>query len=122
MIDGKEKEVSVPEELSNEINTFRESPQAVPFLLVGGDPNWVENESSYAPCFICQTRCFVGTPHPRIAICSDFCRASLLRKQDEMKVLNPERAKRGRPLNEMKIPTISQTPDSSGVFSIGKKY
>ena len=94
----------------------------VPFLIVGGDSTWVEDESSYAPCSICQTRCFVGTPHPQIAICSDFCRASLLRKQDEMKALNPERAKRGRPPNTVENPVLRQTPDLSGVFSIGKKY
>jgi len=92
------------------------SPQVVAFLLVGGDPNWVEDESSYAPCSVCQARCFVGTPHPKIAICSDFCRASLLRKQDEMKVLNPEGQKRGRPLKAVQQSSIlRRTPDESGI-------
>ena len=98
-----------------------ESSISAPFLVAGGDPNWKEDESSYVPCSICQAQCFVGMPHPRIAICSDFCRASLLRKQDEIKALNPERAKRGRSLKVIQsLILLPQSPDESGIVLKGR--
>jgi len=80
----------------------------VMFLLAGGDLSWVENESSYMACSVCGTRCFVGTPHPQIAHCSDYCRATLLRKQDTMAGVT----KRGRPSKVLSSQRSDVSPET----------